>query len=281
MNKLLLALLTLLIAPLTYGSVCNLGRESAQAKLMRISSRISFENDGGLFGKGVCWWHNRLQRSSALLAECRPEEPRPVGPVLTNILHRLRTMDRVVIIPGYQDFLSFTQDHQAQVQDLLDDWQKIDGFLNFEWLRGISGHSRLDPAALKKQMDKVFTSFRSSPYPIWIMAQIKGITSHSFLVLGMEETVYGYELDLLDSNEPLDTIKVAYSEGEERLYHPIGKYTFVPYVGFQNDFKVIGKSLGAYCGHHQFLEQWGDVQEGDVELTGSIEPPHSGLRLYR
>ena len=80
-----------------------------------------------------------MQRSSAYLVSYRPELPPPTRPELLKILLSLRNMDSVVVIPGYEDYLTFSHDYKKEIQEVLDGWQKLDGFFNFQWIRGISG----------------------------------------------------------------------------------------------------------------------------------------------
>lgn len=226
------------------------------------TSRISFENEGGLINGGVCWWHSRLQRSSAYLVQFEPQQNPPTKPELDKILHSLRVMDRVVVIPGYSDFFTFSKDFQKNIQDMLEGWQKRDGFLNFEWIRGISGRSELSMEKMKERMDDVYRYYKNSPAPLWIMAQIKGITSHSLLVLQMRETETGYDMNVIDSNHPDETLLISYVFGDRSLKND--KYTFVPYTGFQNDFRLIRKAVAHTCGD---VFPKSEVEDGDIEGT--------------
>lgn len=267
MKNLFLGLL-FLIPTLSYSSdFCSRDRLDIKSLLLESQTRIAFRNSGGLFNKGVCWWHNRLQRSAVYLARFRPELPRPSTKEVRRILEFLKIMDRVVIIPGYADFESFSRDYQKSIQSLLNQWQKFDGFINHEWRRGISGSSSLAPSEMKKRMDHVYKFYRTSPTPLWIMAQIKGITSHSFLVLSMEKLTHGYVMSVIDSNHPLETIKIDYYEGDTSLHGPRKKYTFVPYVGFQSDFHKIKLALRNHCNEAKFLSPLPEqIPMGEIEI---------------
>lgn len=225
---------------------------------------MSFKNAGGLLNKGVCWWHNRFQRSSAYLIKFNPSGRRSSLKVIKKQIFSLMRMDRVVVISGYEDFETFSRDFQGEIQAVLNAWQKMDGLLNFEWIRGVSGRSALAADEMEKRMEDVFRHYQSSPVPLWIMAQIKGITSHSFLILNMERTTNGFDMDVIDSNKPMKTIRIEYFQGDKNLRPPGEKYTFVPYVGFQNDFRKISTALKKHCpqkeSHFDF-----NVQDGDIE----------------
>lgn len=248
---------------------CSRTQSNIKSHLEDSSSRISFKNSGGLFNGGVCWWHNRLQRSSAYLVKFVPELNPPTNPELYQILFQLRTMNKVTIIPGYQDFETFTKDFKPAIQAMLNHWQKHDGFYNFEWLRGISGRSALDPESMRLRMNDIFDHYKKSPAPLWIMAQIKGITSHSLLVLNMEQTDNGYEMKVIDSNHPADLLQISYYFGDVNLKAPKDKYTFVPYAGFQQDFRLISSALKSHCGDKSLLLNILELRDGEIERNSS------------
>lgn len=267
MNKLSLFLIVISFSFSVYAQpICGRTQADIKTLLTDSSSRISFKNGGGFFNQGVCWWHNRLQRSSAYLVQYRPELPLPTKPEVWNILATLRNMNGSVVIPGYHDFESFTRDWKPQIQGMLNDWQRDDGFFNFEWIRGVSGRSRLDPVAMQARMKNIFDHYKASPAPLWIMAQIKGIESHSFLVLNMSARDNGYDLEVIDSNHPLELLKVEYYVGDVNLKAPKGKYTFVPYAGFQQDFRIISATLIRECGQSKDTASLGNVEDGEIEL---------------
>lgn len=263
--KNILFILVFLFAPkfLFAQSVCQRDQSYIKATLLSPTSRISFENNGGLFNGGVCWWHSRLQRASVYLVEFHPDLSPPSSQEAYKILNSIKDMNKVVVIPGYSDFESFTKDHKIVTQRMLNVWQKIDGFINFQWIRGISGQSSLDPFEMKKRMDNVFNYFNQTSVPVWLMAQVRGITSHSLLLLNMVQRIDGYDLSVIDSNHPLETLKIEYNIGDESLKND--NYTFVPYVGFQDDFSRIYGVLSKRCKGDLF-NQIPDIIRGDVEI---------------
>ena len=265
MNKLLLSLLVFSFSSFAFTSeFCGRRQPDIKSLLMNESSRISFKNTGGFLNKGVCWWHNRFQRSSAYLLKFNPEGTRPDKTQVRRILQSLMLMNRVVEVSGYSDLETFSRDYKSEIQSVLNQWQKIDGIINFQWLRGISGRSELGMHQMQERMDDVFKHYRSSPVPVWVMAQIKGITSHSFLILNMEKRMNGYDLDVIDSNKPMETIRIEYYHGDKNLRPPGVRYTFVPYVGFQNDFRKISKALKQHCPQKENDFDF-QVEDGEVE----------------
>ncbi len=247
---------------------CERNRGDILSLMQVPEARIAFKNAGGLMDGGVCWWHSRLQRSSFFLAKYNPENSKPTPVQLNSILAGLRNMDRVVTIPGYENFESFTRDYQGQIQNLLNDWQVFDGFYNFQWIRGISGNSILPPKDMEVRMNAVYQSFRQSPASMWVMAQMKGVVSHAFLVVGMEVVNGGYDLELIDSNNPREVVRVAYQAGDQFLQTNRSTTAFVPYVGFQEDFRKISKGLSTFCKNKsdELVLELRNVRNGDVEL---------------
>ena len=247
-------------------NVCERIQQGVIPYLETQESRIQFKNRGGLFNGGVCWWHSRLQRASSYLVEFKPGMNPPSKNEVSKILKSLRAMNTSVIIPGYADFLSFTEANKAEVQNMLEGWQKEDGFINQEWVRGISGKYELPATEMKTRMDNLYNMFQKSPHPMWVMAQIKGITSHAFLVLEMVPQGAGYEIRLIDSNEPLITKTYNYVSGDRFLKHPKDKYSFVPYSGFQKDYDLILAAVVRRCGDILDFDK-SEIPRGEIEVS--------------
>ncbi len=258
-------LLFALISSHSFASeLCERVGEGLNSYLLETSSRISFRNQGGLMNGGVCWWHSRLQRSSAFLAEFQPEADKPSDAKVKAILRSLKLMNSTVVIPGYVDFYSFTRANFKLVQAFLESWQREDGFLNQEWIRGISGQYELPADEMKVRMDTLYSQFTKSLQPVWIMAQIKGITSHSFLLLEMNPIENGYELKLIDSNAPIQTKTTIYREGQRFLKNLSDSYSFVPYLGFQKDLVAIKKTIEKACGNILGVDDF--IPMGEIEI---------------
>lgn len=260
-----LALLVLLSLNVSAQTICQRVSEGVIPYLESSESRISFKNRGGLFNGGVCWWHSRLQRSSAYLADFKPDLPKPTQTQVEQIIRQLKSMSKIVVIPGFADFASFTKAYEAEVQNVLEIWQREDGFFNQQWIRGISGKYELPPEEMKVRMDTLHDQFLKSPHPVWVMAQIKGIESHSFLILSMNPVANGYELEVIDSNVPSQRKMFTYQLGDRFLQHPKDKYSFVPYLGFQKDFELIEASVEKQCGNIMRFDST-EIPRGEVEL---------------
>lgn len=274
----ILFLLTLFVSSSLYAqsrAFCERNREDILTLMKEPSARISFRNSGGIINGGVCWWHSRLQRSSFYLVKFNPGAAKPNQKQLTDILTKLRSMNTVVTIPGFDNFSAFTRTYQKQIQKMLNDWQVIDGVFHVQWIRGISGKPTLPANELSARMDSVYQSYRQSPAAMWIMAQMEGITSHSFLIVHMEKVNGGYDLDLIDSNHPLEVVTAKFHEGDQSLRTGRNSNPFVPYVGFQEDFRRISQSLVGHCRdkNMEILQDFQDIRDGEIEL-----PNRGGFR---
>lgn len=267
----ILILFSLLVSSLSFAQTrhfCERNRGDILSLMNEPSARISFKNRGGFANGGVCWWHNRLQRSAFFLAKFQPEKGRPNAKQIADIVTGLRFMERVVVIPGYENFQAFAKANQTHIQKTLNNWQVYDGLYNFQWLRGISGNYALPPKDMEDRMNIVYRAYQRSPAGMWIMAQMQGITSHSFLILGMDQVNSGYDMDLIDSNYPMEVVRVKYQEGDQFLITDRSQNKFVPYVGFQEDFRKISKSLSGFCQDKgmELLEDFTDIRDGEIEL---------------
>jgi hypothetical protein len=267
MKSFLIIFCFLFVLPVFANNFCDRTNTEIKELLLNENSRLSFKNNGGLFNGGVCWWHSRLQRSSIYLVQFAPERSIPTEDEVWDILKSLRSMNKVVMIPGFKDFSSFSLAYKPQIQQLLNQWQARDGFINQQWVRGISGRSSLQPAQLKKQMDYIFNFFQESPLPVWLMAQVKGVTAHAFLLLEMFPLQNGYHLRVIDSNKPLITRDIFYQHGDTNLTLDDRKYTFIPYTGFQKDFKQIGLAIKSHCPNYKL-----ELAVGTKVHQGQLEP---------
>jgi hypothetical protein len=277
MKTLLIVMLFCVTLPMSFASsFCERNVHDITDLLADVSNRIDFKNQGGLFNGGVCWWHSRLQRSSIYLTRFAKKAPRPNAKQMKQILLALKNLNQVVVIPGYENFNSFTQENQKAVQSLLDLWQREDGFLNFEWMRGLSGHSSLPPREMEAQMQKLYHYYQTSPVPVWVMAQMKGIIAHSFLIRHMEVTPDGFDLEVIDSNKPKELRMIHYQVGDQTIVFEGSKIPFVPYVGFQEDFNRLGQAIKNHCKNQKsFIEDDlipETIERGEIELDQVKRP---------
>lgn len=159
-----------------------------------------FTNEGGLLGKGVCWWHSRLTRAALYLAYFEPELPRPDGAGARRAVSALMKCDRVVAIQGYRCFRDFTLDHRAVIQRFLERMQILDGILRFAWVDGLSGRSSLPPGRLAALMDSIFESNERDGLS-YVKLQVPGWDAHAWIITEMRRAADGgYLIRYLDSN---------------------------------------------------------------------------------
>ncbi len=181
-------------------------------------SRLAFKNGAGPLNIGVCWWHNRFQRSVFYLTTFKPELEKPNKKQLRSILRKLRYMKAVVQIPGFKNIYEFSSYYENEIESVLGKWQLTDSFLYFQWVRGIFGTSKVNSENYKKRMRKIYQEVKNSEYIIWSMLQLAGLDTHSYLILEMEalgEDKYNFKV--IDSNYPTIT-KIIPSEKNFALY---------------------------------------------------------------
>lgn len=232
-------------------------RDSQELTIANPRYRTSFQNSGGLKNSGVCWWHSRLQRAVWSLAEFRPELSKPSKSEAISLIHSLAQLSGVVVIPGYEDFFSFSADFHAEIQRELEQWQLRDGFINQAWIRGISGRSDFarNPRKLKRIMDELYRyskKAKSEKFIPWVMLQLKGIVSHAALLTKMVKTDEGYSLSIVESNYPDKTLVWEYRIGDGHTGG--GKYTTVPYYGYHRDVQKMNRAITRYCSTPAFAQ---------------------------
>jgi hypothetical protein len=206
------------------------------------NNQISFRNRGGLVNGGVCWWHSRLTRKFAYLAIFRPDLARPSNKDAEKIIKDIR-MGKVTEVPGFSNLYDFSRAFSSEVQDRLDKWQKGDGFLRQQWAVGLWGSSETSAEKLKERMDDLYQYVEVEGKLAYQMLQIRGITSHAWLVLNVEKLEDGYKLEVLDSNYT-STNTVYYRNGQEAINSYGG---LVPITGKKAELRKLEKTVKKYC----------------------------------
>ena len=206
------------------------------------SNQISFTNRGGLVNGGVCWWHSRLTRKFAYLAVFRPDLPKPTNKKAEKIIKDIR-MGKVTEVPGFSNLFDFSRAFSAEIQDRLEKWQKGDGFLRQQWTVGLWGSSETSSERLKERMDDLYQYVEVEKKLAYQMLQIRGITSHAWLVLNVEKVENGYDLEVLDSNYT-STNTIRYRYGQETINSYGG---LVPITGKKAELRKLEKAVSKYC----------------------------------
>jgi hypothetical protein len=207
---------------------------------------LAFKNKGGLLNKGVCWWHSLFQRAALYIAVFRPELSKPNSNQAKKIVHSIASGKRVVEIPGYRNIREFSRDWEELIQAKLEEWQLVDGFLKFAWIKGLSGSPSTNPQKLEKNISSLVKLVDDTQDVQWLMLQMDGITSHSALLVDGVNLEPSYSLFTLDSNYVGVIKEFEYLSGDPSVFDP--RYTrFVPYLGRRSDLKRFKKAIARYC----------------------------------
>jgi hypothetical protein len=206
---------------------------------------LSFTNRGGLINGGVCWWHSRFQRNAMVLAKFRPELPAASTDEVKKLIKAIRKGKKVVEIPGYENISEFSYYHRSEIQDELEKWQKGDGFIRQQWIVGLAGSSDVSEKNMYKKMNELYDYVAVKGNIAYQKLQIKGITSHAWLVSDMVKTSNGFDLKVLDSNYQR-TQKYSYKNGMTSFYHSYYG-SFVPYTERKREYKKVLTTVKKYC----------------------------------
>lgn len=227
---------------------CGRTRGSFLALALDPSQRLSFANHGGISNGGVCWWHSRFQRASLYLTVYRPELPKPTRAEARVLIHAIRKMRQVVVIPGYRDLSEFSKDFQFDIQSQLERWQLFDGIVGFRWIDGLMGASKVSASRLKRIMDRFYGDMVSSKAILLQKLQVPGLPAHAWNVVSMAPTGDGgYGLQVIDSNLPNRTLSIRYAVGDRQLELPYG-WVFVPYEDYNGDLRKEFRAFRKFCG---------------------------------
>jgi hypothetical protein len=212
-----------------------------QQRFMDPKEKLSIINAGGIGGMGVCWWHSRFQRNAFYLANYEPKRPKPTHEEARKIIKAIRSGNEVVSIPGFSNLGQFSQFFGAEIQQELENWQLIDGFLKQKWIQGLSGSSR-SASDLKKNMDQMFQDVEEKSQIGYLKVQSKGVEAHALLVGSMKKIPQGYILKVADSNDPKQVRTLEYFEGDDQLY----PYANV-YVEFTSEVTKLQNVIAKAC----------------------------------
>jgi hypothetical protein len=211
------------------------------------SNLMSFRNQGGLFNGGLCWWHSRFQRNIFYLSIFRPDLNRPNANEVKSLIKEIRNGERVITIPGFSSFSEFSDTYQKEILAELSSWQLYDGVILSQWITGLRGQSKIKPELLKKMMDETFQYIEVEKRIAYQKLQIKGITAHAWLMVGMKKINDNYEIGYIDSNYPKMTSNYSYKKGDDSFF--MKSYgNFVPYLEFTREEAKISSVAKAFCG---------------------------------
>lgn len=233
---------------------------------------MTFKNNGGLFNGGVCWWHSRFQRNIFYLSIFRPDlEKLKTQREIKELIFKIREGKSVVLIPGHHNFEEFSSENQKLIQSELNDWQIYDGVVLGSWIDGLKGNTKIKPELLSQMMKEVFDYVAVKKKIAYQKLQIKGITSHAWLVVGMRKTENGFELGYLDSNSPRMSLNYSYKTGDTSFTIK-GYGDFVPYLEFKREEERIAAAARSFCGlktlNHKFTKRDYDLDLREAKNAG-------------
>jgi hypothetical protein len=237
---------------------------------------MSFKNQGGLFNGGVCWWHSRFQRNIFYLSIFKPELPKPSAKEIKALIKEIRTGEKVITIPGFSNFSEFTETYKKEILAELESWQLYDGVVLGSWVDGLKGDTKVRPEVLKAMMDKVYKYVEVDKKIAYQKLQIKGITSHAWLIVGMKEGPSGYEVGLIDSNNPRQSENYTYKVGDESFYEK-SYGNFVPYLEFTREEERLASVAKTFCGVKNFEATRKDQWANDYQLDLAEAKANKGL----
>lgn len=228
------------------------GNTSIQDISSEATSLMSFKNNGGLFNGGVCWWHSRFQRNIFYLGIFRPDLPKPNSIYeIRAIIHQIRLGTNPIYIPGYENLSEFSSANKDLIQDELESWQLYDGVVLGKWIDGLKGETKVAASELAASMNQLYQYVSVEKKIAYTKLQIKGITSHAWLVVGMKKMPNGYDLEIIDSNSPTATEVYSYKSGDESFFVK-GYGNFVPYLEFKREEERISLAGKKFCGIKTF-----------------------------
>lgn len=235
--------------PSTKGEFCARYADTSvlSAYSSESSNLMAFKNNGGLFNGGVCWWHSRFQRNIFYLSIFRPDLNAPTASEVRALIKEIRAGQSIVTIPGFSNFADFSETYKTEIQAELDAWQRFDGIVWGVWIDGLKGTTKVKPEVLKTMMDTVFQYVEVDGKIAYQKLQIKGITSHAWLIVGMKKADHGYEVGLIDSNMPRMSRNYSYKVGDTS-FNEKSYGDFVPYLEFTREESRISSVAKKFCG---------------------------------
>lgn len=227
---------------------CAFDREAFLAQFADPDQRLSFANPDGDLGIGVCWWHSLFQRSSVYLTVFRPELSRPTRAQAIRMIRTIIGNRGVVEIPGFANLAEFSSAFEMELAGELARWQLIDGFLRQKWIIDLHGERETSAVDLGRKMDRLYEYSLRTRFIPYTKIKLGRVVGHALLISGIAPVEGGYELSVIDSNFPADTLTISYRRGERSLALPADDMgELVPYLERMSDLGRISRSIERYC----------------------------------
>jgi hypothetical protein len=221
-------------------------KSTIKEQSLNVDNLVAFKNDGGLFDGGVCWWHSRFQRNTLYLVKINPNGNKPTLSEAKELIKRIRSSNEVLTLNGFSSFNEFTKSYQKEIQKELNAWQLYDGIVLGGWIDGIKGDTKIPASELQNKMDELFSYVEVQKKIAYQKLQIKGITSHAWLVTDIKATGSGYDVGFIDSNDPMRLNLYRYKFGDES-FNISGYGNFVPYLEFKREEDKLNQVAQNFC----------------------------------
>lgn len=206
---------------------------------------MSFRNQGGFFGGGVCWWHSRFQRNALYLTYYSPDAEKPTRSEALVIIRNIRNANGVQEIKGFNNFLEFSTFFRAEIQKELEIWQRFETRRG-TFIRGLRGSSTVSPQWMEQMMGLLYEEVEINNNISYQKLQLAGVVAHAWLVVSMKKDDQGYDLEVIDSNYPNRTSMYRYNFGDTHLNYPYHG-EFVPYLEMENEMQWNRDSIKEFC----------------------------------
>ena len=200
-----------------------------KTSLLKVENRMAMRNQGGLFNGGVCWWHSRFQRNTHYLGLFQPQFNKLSKRSTKKLIRKIVKGKSVIKIPGFANLKELSSDpyFERYILRQLDKWQLRDGVFKFAWVNGLSGKHITSHEDLRFQLDKIHTEVMLEYIP-YVKLQIKGISSHAWLIWDIKRVGRSYHISYIDSNRPTQTKFYKVKDGDRQI--KFSRTSFVPRI---------------------------------------------------
>ncbi|MGZ3810045.1 MAG: hypothetical protein ACXVCE_18315, partial [Bacteriovorax sp.] len=147
----------------------------------------------------------------------------------------------------YRILEEFSKENKDLIQKELNDWQLYDGVVLGSWVDGLKGNTKVDPDILKNMMKEVFDYVAIKKKIAYEKLQIKGVTAHAWLLVGIKEVPSGFDIGFIDSNSPRMSKMYSYKFGDSSFFVK-GYGDFVPYLEFKREEERLVDAGKDFCG---------------------------------
>jgi hypothetical protein len=204
---------------------------------------------------------------------------------ISSAIWKLIGENSVVELRGYKSIHDFTDRNEDLIHAKMKWWQGLEAL---GAIRGLEGSPTVSASKMKKLMAKVYDFVEKKKYIAYEMLQLEGVSAHAWLVTQIKplyENVIqtGYELSIIDSNLPSETVQYVYRYGDTHFYDMYYGY-FTPYLQWKSSLKRYLSDIYHYCSptaaRAQFLKNL--EKAGDqVVMTTEDKKTVTGTALAR